>query len=393
MGSAEYKRERACNPLFIPSSEFRNPHSPVAMLAFRSLNLVALLLCFCVIVFGAYVRLADAGLGCPDWPGCYGHLGVPDAHHEVEAAQEKFPERPVEARKAWKEMIHRYLASTLGLLIVAMAVISVFKRDAGLPRKLPWFLVALVIFQGMLGMWTVTWQLKPLVVTGHLFGGLSTLSLLLWIWLSGTKRTAKAGKPEMPEREFRSERQAAFSLANAPTVPATATPSMLRVGAAIGLLVLVGQIFLGGWTSTNYAALACPDFPTCHGQWLPETDVREAFVLWRGLGINYEHGVLDARARVTIHFFHRVGALLTTLVLGTLAIVLLRSRTVVRRRFGIALTCALALQVVIGITTVKLQLPLLLAAAHNAGAALLVITLVSLNHFLWTQNNTKESVS
>lgn len=366
------------------------------MTAFRSINLVALLLCFCVVVFGAYVRLADAGLGCPDWPGCYGHLGVPEEHHEVTAAEQKFPERPVEAHKAWKEMIHRYLASTLGLLIVAMALISLFgNRDARLPRRLPWFLVALVIFQGMLGMWTVTWQLKPLVVTGHLFGGLSTLSLLLWMWLGVRKSGSEDRESARPLREFRSEREAAFSFAADAAKPPAQTSSILgglRIAAVGALLVLACQIFLGGWTSTNYAALACPDFPTCHGQWLPETDVQEAFVLWRGLGINYEYGVLDNRARVTIHFFHRIGAIVTTLVLGLLAIVMLRSRSLPVRSFGIVVICALALQVVIGITTVKLQLPLLLAAAHNAGAALLVIVLVSLNHFLWTQDK-KEIVS
>ena len=143
---------------------------------FRRIVLAALALCFCVVVFGAYVRLSDAGLGCPDWPGCYGHVGVPQAEHEIERAQSAFPQRPVEAHKAWKEMIHRYLASTLGLLIVALAFMSL--RLPAVPRGLPWVLVALVIFQGLLGMWTVTLLLKPLVVTGHLIGGLSTLSLL-----------------------------------------------------------------------------------------------------------------------------------------------------------------------------------------------------------------------
>lgn len=328
------------------------------MTAFRSLNLLALLLCFCVIVFGAYVRLADAGLGCPDWPGCYGHVGIPDAEHEIAAAEEKYPERPVEAPKAWKEMIHRYLASGLGLLIVAMALISAFKRDAGLPRKLPWALVALVIFQGMLGMWTVTLQLKPLVVTAHLFGGLTTFSLLLWQWLS--TRPARV-----------------------PLTPAT-SHAPLRTFAGAALIVLAMQIFLGGWTSTNYAALACPDFPTCHGQWLPETDVGEAFTLWRGLGINYEFGVLDNRARVTIHFFHRVGAIIASLVIGALAmLLLLRGQTVFWRGFGAVLLGALAVQISIGIMTVKMQLPLLLASAHNGGAALLVAALVSLNYYVW----------
>jgi heme a synthase len=354
---------------------------------FRHLNTLALLLCFCVIVFGAYVRLADAGLGCPDWPGCYGHVGVPDAHHEISAAEAKFPERPVEAPKAWKEMIHRYLASTLGLLIVAMALISRFaNRDGRLPRVLPWALVALVIFQGILGMWTVTLQLKPLVVTGHLFGGLATLSLLLWMRLSTPGPGSATPVSRTPVREYRSEREAAFGLASGPAAaPASPQGGGLRLFAAAALLVLAMQIFLGGWTSTNYAALACPDFPTCHGQWLPETDLREAFTLWRGLGINYEYGVLDNRARVTIHFFHRLGAIVATLVLAALAFTLLRRRDRLRG-FGWAVLAALALQLSLGILTVKLQLPLLLAAAHNAGAALLVITLVSLNHALWKRN-------
>lgn len=327
------------------------------MSAFRSINLVALLLCFCVIVFGAYVRLADAGLGCPDWPGCYGHLDVPRTDHEIARAESKFPERPVEAHKAWKEMIHRYLASTLGLLIVAMAVLSALKRNAGIPRVLPWVLVGLVIFQGMLGMWTVTLQLKPLIVTGHLFGGLTTLSLLLWMWLSTRHRSPHPPRPtELTD---------------------------LRRFATLALLVLAAQIFLGGWTSTNYAALACPDFPTCHGSFLPETDLVEAFTLWRGLGINYEFGVLDNRARVTIHFFHRIGAIITTLVLGALGLLLvLRGRAPLWRGLGGLVLGALAVQVSIGILTVKLQLPLLLAAAHNAGAALLVLALVSLNYYV-----------
>ncbi|MGQ0501433.1 MAG: COX15/CtaA family protein [Panacagrimonas sp.] len=340
------------------------------MTAFRRLNLVAIALCFCVVVFGAYVRLADAGLGCPDWPGCYGHIGVPDASHEISAAEQAFPDRPVEAPKAWKEMTHRYLASTLGLLIVALAVLSVLgRRELRMPRLLPWFLVGLVIFQGLLGMWTVTWQLKPLVVTGHLFGGLSTLSLLVWMFLATRQAEREPGA------------------ADAPAAPGAPALQPIQRLAPVALAVLVVQIFLGGWTSTNYAALACPDFPTCHGRWLPETDVPEAFTLWRGLGINYEHGVLDNRARVTIHYFHRIGALVTTLVLSTLAILLLMQGADRRWRvFGGLLAAVLCVQVVIGITTVKLQLPLLLAAAHNAGAALLLLTLVSLNFFAWSSH-------
>ncbi len=314
------------------------------MVWFRRLNLAALVLCFIVVVFGAYVRLSDAGLGCPDWPGCYGHLTVPD--------------QAADAHKAWKEMIHRYLASTLGLLIVALAAMSVRLRNQGAPRVLPIVLVGLVIFQGMLGMWTVTWQLKPLAVSGHLLGGLTTLSLLTWMWLS----------------------------LRAPVSSEAASP-MLRRFAAIALVAVAFQIFLGGWTSSNYAALACPDFPTCHGSFWPETDVREAFTLWRGLGINYEHGVLDNRARVTIHFAHRLGALLVATLGIALAIGLLRSTSPTARRFGIAVASSLALQLALGTSIVKLQLPLFLADMHNAGAAVLLLTLVTLNHFLWKRTH------
>jgi cytochrome c oxidase assembly protein subunit 15 len=310
------------------------------MAGFRRLILAAVALCFVVVVFGAYVRLSDAGLGCPDWPGCYGHLTVTDA--------------AADAHKAWKEMIHRYLASTLGLLIVIIAGLSVRLRQQGAPRVLPWILVALVIFQGMLGMWTVTWQLKPLAVSGHLLGGLTTLSLLTWMWLS--LRGSAATETRSPG---------------------------LRIFATMALVALAVQIFLGGWTSSNYAALACPDFPTCHGSFWPEMDAREAFTLWRGLGINYEGGVLDNRARVTIHFAHRLGAMVVATLALLLALALLRSDSMPLRRFGIAIAAALALQIALGISIVKLQLPLLLADMHNAGAAVLLLTLVTLNHFLW----------
>ncbi|WP_028081710.1 COX15/CtaA family protein [Solimonas soli] len=359
------------------------------MLWFRRLNLLAVVWCFCLVVIGAYVRLSDAGLGCPDWPGCYGHLTVPEAEHEVAAAQERFPDRPVEAPKAWKEMIHRYLAETLGLFIVALAVISLFLRDARRPRVLPWLLVALVIFQGVLGMWTVTWQLKPLAVTGHLLGGMSTFSLLLWMWLSTRPRGTAIAAVATRTREIRSEREAALvierervGVAALPAPPAA--PRGLRAFALIALVVVACQIFLGGWTSTNYAALACPDLPTCHGAYLPPLDVKEAFTLWRGLGINYEYGVLDARARVTIHYFHRVGAVIVMLVLGALGVWLLRRGGAPRwRAFGAAVLAALALQITLGISIVHFQLPLLLAAAHNLGAELLLGTLVALNFFAW----------
>jgi cytochrome c oxidase assembly protein subunit 15 len=322
------------------------------MTLFRRLAAAALLLCAVVVVFGAYVRLSDAGLGCPDWPGCYGHLTVPTEAEHVERARESFPERPVEHAKAWKEMAHRYLASTLGLLIVALALLS-FR--AGMPRVLPKVLLGLVLFQGLLGMWTVTWLLKPLAVTAHLLGGMATLALLFWLWL-GT-RPAGATAPRPP----RARRYAGLALA-----------------------LLAGQIFLGGWTSSNYAALACIDLPTCHGSLWPELDVGEAFTLWRGLEQNYEYGVLDSRARVTIHHLHRVGAVAVTAAFLLLAGWLWR-RGGAWRRDGLVIVAALVVQAAIGVGLVLLHLPLGLAAAHNAGAALLLLAVTRLNHRAWAQ--------
>jgi heme a synthase len=320
------------------------------MILFRRLATAALLLCLVVVVFGAYVRLSDAGLGCPDWPGCYGHLTVPTEAPHLEQAQSSFPDRPVVHEKAWKEMIHRYLASTLGLLIVGLGLLS-FR--AGLPKALPRVLVGLVIFQGVLGMWTVTWQLKPLAVTAHLLGGMTTLALLFWLWL-GTRAAA----------------------------PEPAPPPRARLLAGLALALLAGQIFLGGWTSSNYAALACPDLPTCQGRLWPELDVGEAFTLWRGLDRNYEYGVLDNRARVTIHHLHRVGALTVTTAFGVLGFWLWRQGRGWRRD-GAAILAVLAVQVAIGLSLIVFQLPLAAAAAHNAGAALLLLAVTRLNRRAW----------
>lgn len=356
------------------------------MTRFRQLNTAALILCFVVVVFGAFVRLSDAGLGCPDWPGCYGHVGVPDAPHELARAEQNFPERPVEAHKAWKEMIHRYLATTLGSLITLLAVMSLFLRRQGAPRLLPWLLLGTVLMQGALGAFTVLWQVNPLTVTGHLLTGLLTLSLLLLLRLRVAFARETAVADAAPEREARNERQAwARMQETGSEAVATITPSWLPRFAALALVLLVLQIFLGGWTSSNYAALACPDFPTCHGSLLPPTDVKEAFTMWRGLGVNYEGGVLDNRARVTIHFFHRLGALTVTAALLLLGVWLIRTRETLWKRLGIAIHAAVTLQVLIGISVVKLQLPLWLADLHNAGAALLLMVLVTLNFFAWNQ--------
>jgi cytochrome c oxidase assembly protein subunit 15 len=323
---------------------------------FRRLALVATLVALVVIVMGAWVRLSHAGLGCPDWPGCYGHLTVGQAVENADHANAAFPERPLEPDKALKEMIHRYAASGLGLLILAMAILAwVNRRDPAQPMRLPGFLVALVVFQGLLGMWTVTLLVKPAVVTAHLVGGLATMALCWWLALRVDRTTRPPG-----ERG-------------------------LRRLAVVGLAVLAVQIMLGGWVSTNYSALACPDFPTCQKSFWPEMDFKDAFVLWRGLGIDYEGGVLDHPARVAIHFMHRLGAVVTALVLGFLAWRAIRtgqSRAV--RAAGGVLAALLVVQWTLGPVMVLKALPLELATAHNGVAALLVLAMVALLRFLWT---------
>lgn len=316
---------------------------------FRRLALFASAFALVVVVLGAYTRLSDAGLGCPDWPGCYGQLTVPSNAGAIQSANTAFPQRPVEGHKAWKEMIHRYFAGTLGLLVLALAVIALRnRRYAHQPRWLPFTLLVLVIFQALLGMWTVTLQLKPLVVMGHLLGGFATLSLLWWLGVSDRLKADNGTRAVLP-------------------------------WAVVGVLILVMQIALGGWTSSNYAALACPDFPQCQSSWLPVMDFREGFVLWRGLGVNYEFGVLEQPARTAIHWMHRVGALITALYVAVLALsVALGGSSRVQRRVGMVLLLVLFAQIALGISNVVFQLPLPVAVAHNAVAAMLLLTLISL---------------
>lgn len=317
---------------------------------FRRLGLLASILALVVIMLGAWVRLSDAGLGCPDWPGCYGHLTVPTVLLEISDANQAFPERPVEAHKAWKEMIHRYFAGTLGLLIAAMAILALRNhRDPEQPVLLPLLLLGLVIFQALLGMWTVTLQLKPLVVMGHLLGGFATLSLLWWLYL----------------RTHNSDNQYMFTQIN------------LLPWSVLGVFLLVGQIALGGWTSSNYAALACPDFPTCQGKWWPETDFSEAFVLWRGLGVNYEFGVLEHPARTAIHLTHRIGAVIVAGYLLFLALIGIRHLSAGTRKVASVVLLLLMVQVGLGISNVIFHLPLLVAVLHNGVAALLLLALLS----------------
>ena len=325
---------------------------------YRRLLPIATALAFGVVVLGAWVRLTDAGLGCPDWPGCYGTLTVPTSEAELANASAAFPERPVESQKAWNEMIHRYFAGTLGLLVFAITACAWLarRRDPSHPIVLPSLLGALIVFQALLGMWTVTLLLKPAVVMAHLLGGMTTLGLLFWLTLRAWRDPDAAVRPRpAPARRF---------------VP----------WATAALAIVFVQIALGGWTSTNYAALACPDLPTCQGQWWPDADFGEAFVLWRGIGIDYEGGVLDGPARAAIHLTHRIGALVVTLVLGALGGALLLRGGTRLQVAGALVLGALSLQIAIGLGIIEWSLPLWLATAHNAGGALLLLALLYLNY-------------
>lgn len=315
----------------------------------RNTVLVAFLLTFVVVVLGAWVRLSDAGLGCPDWPGCYGVVTVPQSDATLARAAEVWPDRPVDAGKAWREMIHRYAAGALGLIVFALAFVAFRRRrEPGMPWKLALGIAVLIVFQALLGMWTVTLLLKPAVVMAHLLGGVAILSLLWLMWLRLGRALA------------------------APPIPAA------RGLAYAALTVVVLQIALGGWTSANYAALACPDFPTCQAEWWPNMDFDEAFVLWRGLGVDYEGGVLDSAARTAIHMTHRIGAVVTLLFVGAFALTLwLQGGHRVWRVLGAAIGAALVAQVTIGVLTVVKGHPLAVATLHNAGGALLLLTVVS----------------
>lgn len=326
---------------------------------FTRLCVLATVLGLLVIVLGAYVRLSHAGLSCPDWPGCYGRLLVPSDTADVETANAAFPERPLDIPRAWKEMVHRYLAGLLGILIVVIAVAAWRRRfRPGQQLALPLVLVVLVVLQGLLGMWTVTLLLKPIVVTAHLLGGMTTVALSWWLALRHGGLFTGFARPLLgvDGRRF--------------------TPWVL-----IGFLVLYIQLFLGGWVSTNYAALACPDFPLCRGELLPAFDLETALQPWHGLGRDYEGGILTSEARITIHLLHRAGAAVTLLYIGSLCFALVRGDH--DRRLQVAggiLALVLLGQIGLGIANVLLGLPLAVAVAHNAVAALLLLTLVTVYH-------------
>lgn len=382
---------------------------PATNLPLRVLAWVACVLAFFLIMYGSFVRLSNAGLSCPDWPTCYGRITWPVKPAAVAKADKAFPNRPVETHKAWREQTHRFAAGTLGLLVLAEALVATFatrRRLAlviaavlligiGIPmymarnyvtasvlaaigealllgvaflwrgsgwRRIAVLALAVVCFQALLGMWTVTWLLKPIVVSGHLLGGMATFALLAWIaWRQG-------GQVHFSE-----------SLQTSSRVIKSEPDPVLLPAAVIGVVLLACQIFLGGWTSSNYAALACgiggSAFPTCLGQWWPAMDFHQGFILWRGIGVDFQGGILDAAARTAIQMVHRFGAAVVFVYVLWLAHKAGRAGL---RWHAIALAVLLLAQVALGISNVMLGLPLAIAVAHTGGAALLLFALVTL---------------
>jgi heme a synthase len=318
--------------------------------AIRSAATIALILALFVVMLGAYTRLTDAGLGCPDWPGCYGHIILPSLQNERQAAQNQYPQMPIEAGKAWTEMAHRYAAAALGLLILLIAgsVLWHRLRNLRMPWQLPLTLLLLLVFQAALGMWTVTLKLLPVVVMGHLLGGILIFSCLCCLRLQ-----LSAALPTSLRR--------------------------WRFWLGLSVLIVFCQIALGGWVSANYAGISCIGFPQCNGQWLPALHFSQGFNLFSPVGANYQGGVLDNDVRMTIQYIHRLGAILTAIYVVSLAALLLakvEDKNV--RLYALLAILLIITQFILGVMNVLYLLPLWVAVAHNGVAALLMATLLML---------------
>ncbi|HEY9396134.1 MAG TPA: COX15/CtaA family protein [Burkholderiales bacterium] len=321
---------------------------------YRLTVILATVLTLALVIIGAYVRLSDAGLGCPDWPGCYGQISPVHASDAISlaVAEQGGDHGPVSMHKAWKEMAHRYIAGFLGLMLLAIAVTAWRKRRVlRQSPALPTALLAVVIVQASLGMWTVTLLLKPVIVSLHLMGGMTVLAMLTWL----------------------SMRQ--LQLRSAEPINQIAR---LRIAALIGLILVIAQIALGGWVSSNYAALACPDLPMCRGAWVPPMDFNNAFHVLRELGMTPQGELLSNEALTAIHWIHRVGALVVAAYTLYFAQRLMKFSSM--RGLGLLLLAILALQITLGVLNVVYSLPLPLAAAHNGGAAILLVVYVVINY-------------
>ncbi|NBQ95142.1 MAG: heme A synthase [Betaproteobacteria bacterium] len=366
-----------------------------ALIAYRRLIGWSALICFALIMIGAWVRLTDAGLGCPDWPGCYGKLTPVQAKDQIAqaVAEQGGDHGPVSMGKAWREMVHRYIATGLGLLIIGIVVLAWRFRHR--LQQSPWLAsvtLAVVILQGMFGKWTVTLLLKPAIVTGHLIGGLLTFSLLFWLWLRTRQAIEALGEGLGSAADARSATQRAqahapgHQPAHAPSAKAAHAPGHqaahapspgLQWLARLGLCMVAFQIALGGWTSTNYAALACPDFPTCQEQWIPRLNFGDAFHVVRELGKTAQGDMIDLPALTAIHLSHRIGAVLVLLSLSLLIFTCFRRQVATGEARWLLLM--LVLQWALGISNVIFDLPLWVAVAHTGGAVVLLALTLLIN--------------
>jgi len=329
------------------------------MIKINDYLLFVITITFAVITLGAYVRLSHAGLGCPDWPGCYGYLiGVPDNSVEISNAQANFSGSNVDITKAWKEMIHRYLAGALGIFIFIISCIF-YKKNTSKNFKLSILISFLVVIQAGLGMLTVTLQLKPIIVMFHLVGGLTIIALLWLLFLMNNKSNYFSNSKVLNNIPFEKIKK-------------------ISILGYVTLGVFVIQIMLGGWTSTNYAALACVDFPMCNNSWWPSMDFYNAFVFELSTDLNYEFGRLDSPARVAIHFTHRAWAIVASIMLIILSVTSYKIIvTPLQKIISFLLIFFLSAQILLGILNVKMSLPIYIAVAHNGNAALLLMCLVA----------------